>query len=429
MKNLRLIIFSIVFLATVVMSVKLYLVESDRRHIQEDIIELSMVKYGLFNVDEWKKVVAAVVTAKVEELDLTDANRAEMRKRITDLLTTIINDLEQSFKRENEGSVKGFFKKQGASFLDIFGNMKRNIPEFTNSIMRFIDDPQNREDLREYILDKIDNYADNTFAETDYTLHDEILKRHNFATRDVAIASLRTELEQIESQKLPYTYSLYILIAILVFSLAVIKRFKQRELAIIIATAFLPLLLGVLLPMIEIDARIAEMRFQLLGEPVAFTDQVIFYKSKSILEVVALMAEQGKPDLLAVGFLVLAFSVLFPFTKLVSSYIYVFNTKSRKRKFLNFMIFKTGKWSMADVMVVAIFMAYIGFSGIVSEQLGQLDSLTKNADILTTNQSSLETGFFMFSAFVLLSLVISQRMGSLRVIENKEVTKPFVFHE
>ena len=84
---------------------------------------------------------------------------------------------------------------------------------------------------------------------------------------------------------------------------------------------------------------------------------------------------------------------------------------------------------MADVMVVAIFMAYIGFSGIVSEQLGQLDSLTKNADILTTNQSSLETGFFMFSAFVLLSLVISQRMGSLRVIENKEVTKPFVFHE
>jgi uncharacterized paraquat-inducible protein A len=33
------------------------------------------------------------------------------------------------------------------------------------------------------------------------------------------------------------------------------------------------------------------------------------------------------------------------------------------------MVFKTGKWSMADVIVVAIFMAYIGFSGIVGEQL------------------------------------------------------------
>lgn len=411
-----------------VMSVKLYLVESERRHVQEDIIELSMVKYGLFNIDEWKKVVATVVTAKVEELDLTDANRAVMRKRITGLLTTIINDLEQSFKRENEGSIKGFFKKQGASFLDIFGNMKRNIPEFTNNIMRFIDDPQNRKDLREYILEKIDNYADDTFAETDYTLHDEILQKHNFSSRDEAIAGLRVQLLEIESHKQPYMYSLYILIIFLIGSLAIVKSFKRKEMAVIIATAFLPLLLGILLPMIEIDARIAEMRFQLLGEPVTFTDQVIFYKSKSILEVVELMAQQGKPDLLAVGFLVLAFSVLFPFTKLVSSLIFVFKIESRNRKFLNFMIFKTGKWSMADVMVVAIFMAYIGFSGIVSEQLGQLDSLTKNADILTTNQSSLETGFFMFSAFVLLSLVISQRMGSFKLNDNKKITEPFVFH-
>lgn len=411
------------------MSVKLFQVESERRHIQEDIVELSMVKYGLFNIDEWKKVVATVVTAKVEELDLTDANRAEMRKRITGLLTTIINDLEQSFKRENEGSVKGFFKKQGASFLDIFGNMKRNIPEFTNNIMRFIDDPQNRKDLREYILEKIDNYADDTFAETDYTLHDEILTRHNFSSRDRAIAALRGQLGEVQSQKLPYTYSLYILILFLIFILVIVKNLKRKELAVIIATAFLPLLLGILLPMIEIDARIAEMRFQLLGEPVVFTDQVIFYKSKSILEVVELMAQQGKPDLLAVGFLVLAFSVLFPVTKLVSSLIFVYNAKSRSRKFLNFMIFKTGKWSMADVMVVAIFMAYIGFSGIVSEQLGQLDSLTKNADILTTNQSSLETGFFMFSAFVMLSLVISQRMGGLKVIDKEKITKPFILHE
>ncbi len=69
---------------------------------------------------------------------------------------------------------------------------------------------------------------------------------------------------------------------------------------------------------------------------------------------------------------------------------------------------------MADVMVVAIFMSYIGFSGIVSEQLGQLEGLAKNADILTTNQSSLQTGFFMFAAFVLLSLAISQRIADLR---------------
>ena len=410
MKHLR---FSVLFglvLFSLAVSFKLFHIESSRRVIQEDLIELSKVKYGLFNIDEWKKVVAEVVTAKVQELELTDANRSEMRKRINDLLTTVITDLESSFKRENEGSFKGFFKNAGAGFLDIFGNMKRNIPEFTNQIIRFIDDPQNRQDLREYILEKIDNYADSTFAETDYTLHDEILARYDLGSREQTVAELRGRADALQAEKQPYGYALYAILLLLMIALFTVKNITRKELTVVIATAFLPLILGILLPMIEIDARISEMRFQLLGEQVRFSDQVIFYKSKSILEVVELMADQGKPDLLAVGFLVLAFSVLFPLCKLISSLIFLSRKGRRNNKFLNFMIFKTGKWSMADVMVVAIFMSYIGFSGIVSEQLGQLEGLAKNADILTTNQSSLQTGFFMFAAFVLFSLSISQRM-------------------
>ena len=397
-------------LVSIVLSVQLYRVESERRTLQEDIIELSKVKYGLFNVDEWKEVVARVVTAKVQELELTDANRSEMRKRITKLLTTIITDLEGSFKRENEGSFKGFFKNAGASFLDIFGNMKRNIPEFTNQIMRFIEDKNNREDLRNYILEKVENYADSTFAETDYTLHNKILAKYHKDTREEALVALRFEVNELHLKKKPYANALYAIMVVMILSVLFLKNINSNELSVVVFTAVLPLILGVLLPMIEIDARIAEMSFRLLGEPVVFTDQVIFFKSKSILEVVELMAQQGKPDLLVVGFMVLAFSVLFPFSKLVSSLVFLLNPKNREMKFLNFMIFKTGKWSMADVMVVAIFMSYIGFSGIVSEQLGQLEGLAKKADILTTNQSSLQTGFFMFAAFVLLSLVISQRM-------------------
>jgi uncharacterized paraquat-inducible protein A len=74
------------------------------------------------------------------------------------------------------------------------------------------------------------------------------------------------------------------------------------------------------------------------------------------------------------------------------------------------MVFKTGKWSMADVMVVAIFMSYIGFSGILTEQLGQLEGLTNKIDILTTNKSSLQIGFFLFTSFVILSLLVSQKL-------------------
>jgi hypothetical protein len=65
---------------------------------------------------------------------------------------------------------------------------------------------------------------------------------------------------------------------------------------------------------------------------------------------------------------------------------------------------------MADVMVVAIFMAYIGFEGLISEQLRQLDRLAQSMSVLTTNQTNLQVGFYMFTSFVILSLLVSHRL-------------------
>ena len=65
---------------------------------------------------------------------------------------------------------------------------------------------------------------------------------------------------------------------------------------------------------------------------------------------------------------------------------------------------------MADVLVVAIFMSYIGFSGILTEQLNQLENLSSKMDILTTNKSSLQIGFFAFTSFALLSLLMTNKL-------------------
>jgi hypothetical protein len=46
--------------------------------------------------------------------------------------------------------------------------------------------------------------------------------------------------------------------------------------------------------MLEIDARISELQFKLMGEQVSFEEQMIFYQSKSILDVVTLLL-QSKP--------------------------------------------------------------------------------------------------------------------------------------
>ena len=69
---------------------------------------------------------------------------------------------------------------------------------------------------------------------------------------------------------------------------------------------------------------------------------------------------------------------------------------------------------MADVFVIAIIMAFIGFEGIVTDQLSHLKNAYESVDILTTNNSSVLFGFFSFTAFVIVSIAISHRIHKER---------------
>jgi hypothetical protein len=273
-----------------------------------------------------------------------------------------------------------------------------------------MEDEENRENLKVWIRNKIDEYADQTFAETDYKLHNYILVKHHYETREAAIDGLISKVEDSKEQKQGYfiiTGLLFAIILTILFAKVVSSKWTILLAAIY---ALILLALGVMLPMIEIDARISELSFTLLGEPILFENQILFYKNKSIVEVVGLLMEQGKIDLILVALLVFLFSVLFPLSKLIATAFYILKKEARELSSVQFLVFKTGKWSMADVMVVAIFMAYIGFSGIVAEQLSQLENISGTIDILTTNESKLNEGFFLFTGFVVMSLFVSQRM-------------------
>jgi hypothetical protein len=273
-----------------------------------------------------------------------------------------------------------------------------------------MNDPKNRRAVREFIVKKMRDYADNTFSKIDYSTHNEILAKYDYRDRSDAIKGLTAQIKTLNDGGKPYESGVLIIAAFIGLYIIVSKRLSKNEFIVVTAGCFVLLIIGLLLPMIEIDARIATMGFNLLGEEVMFKDQVLYYKSKSILEVVRLMVTQGRIDLICVGVLVLTFSILFPVAKSVSSVLYVFSNNLKSNRFIKFMVFKTGKWSMADVMVVAIFMAYIGFAGIITEQLKQLESLAQNVDILTTNKSALQAGFFSFTAFSVMSLLIAHKL-------------------
>jgi len=257
----------------------------------------------------------------------------------------------------------------------------------------------------------VNEYTDKTFSKINYSEYNLILSKYNFKNRDEALIALNSTINNIDKQSRPYEISLLFLALLTGLCIILTKVISKNEFLTITFICFSFLVTGLLLPMIEIDARISKFNFTLFNEPVSFNDQILYYKSKSILEVVQLMVNQKRIDMIFVGFLVLAFSVLFPISKLISSVVYIYTTKLKSNRFIQFMVFKIGKWSMADVMVIAIFMAYIGFSGIITEQLKQIETMAANLDILTTNKSSLMFGFFSFTSFVILSLLLSYKLG------------------
>lgn len=398
-----------------------YRIENEKRAIKADSIELSDIKYGMFNVDAWEEQFAEIITKKLKELKLTEDDRKEARQKIQTFLYESIDKFETSYKAENDKKADfGFsLKNFGADFFEIFGELKQHVPVITEDILDFLENDENRDNIKKYILEQINSYTDGTFQKIDYTTYNNILSKYDAQTGVDCKTLIATKLEEIsENQKITNS----VLVIAFLYILMIIffdKNQTNLKITLYVLAALHLLILGVFLPMIDIDARISSMELQLMGEPISFKDQVLYYKSKSIMEVASIMLSQGKTKVMLVGILVVLFSVIFPVSKLISSVLLVFKRSLKDNKIVRFLVFKSGKWSMADVLVVAIFMAYIGFTGIISSQLGQLENGIQSLDILTTNKSELQNGFFFFMGFVILSIFISQTVQKMIKLQEK----------
>src|SRR6187402_683002 len=120
MEKSKLPILSMLLTAMLFVSLNIYNKEQKKRMIKEDLIELSKIKYGLFNVDEWKQILASIISKKVEEFNFEGSNRDHMRKEISNFLYKQIDQFEHRFREQNSGSISGFFRNSVASLTGGF---------------------------------------------------------------------------------------------------------------------------------------------------------------------------------------------------------------------------------------------------------------------------------------------------------------------
>jgi hypothetical protein len=389
----------------------IYTLSEKRAELKRDYSEVNDIYNGLLSVNIWRDNITEIVSLQIEGFELNKMQQDTMRKEINKILHALVSQADQMIN-EKQKKLKGKVAKFAYNnFVDL-EKLRARIPEFSQTIINEINKPRSKQRLKFLVKDKLEDFAsetrDSIIVQSDY---EKTLAKYNVSDPAVFNAVVSQKEAALQDKSYKFMYWILGIMGLFLAVWAWIRNYRLLYTPMFILSVLLALIVlvtGLLAPMIEIDARIQEINFYLVGKNIQFHDQVLFYQSKSILDVVHILINTGKVDSVLVGILILVFSVIFPITKLVSTEIYLLGTERWKRsKVIRFFAFKSGKWSMADVMVVAIFMAYIGFKGILDSQLEFMNMDTSSLTSIATNKTALQPGFILFIAYVLFGLILS----------------------
>lgn len=385
---------------------------AQRQHRSHDLAELYNIKYGLFNADVWKEKAADLLRKKIEAFSLDADNRAMVQNAVEYGLGRMVDELDSFLIKDKDSNhwtskLKGFLSDVAL----VPENLRAQIPSLSEKVMLELDKETVQASLKNYLHKQIAELMNEADKTLDKRALEHIRTHYGYDSIEACSEGLAREILRLQNQIWCYTLWVLVLAFLAFLSWWLSPKISNFHFYTLILLSFVLLVGGISTPMIDIDARIAELYFKLLGEEIRFENQIIFFQSKSIMDVVWLLIANGDIQTAFVGLLIFVFSILFPVSKLIASGVSLRRIQLVKHNYLvRFLVLKSGKWSMADVMVVAIFMAFIGFRGILRSQLGQLDKL-KQVEILTTHEyTALQPGFLLFTAFCLASLFLAVEM-------------------
>ena len=385
------------------------------RDFKADYAVLHSTTYGIFNSDIWTQKVTKIVDTKIESFNLNINNKEEIKGYIKTIINTLVLEAERVVKERNKGK-RGFFdsligstKQMITDSIIDFKDLRKRVPEFTDAVMSEVEKPENQARAKALLREKLKEFMQEKFKKTtDMTAYNTVIKKYN--TKDAKKCNTILD-NHIHSIRIALEKTMYLMLGtttIIIFLILLQGTLNSLSLIILSFTTITLLISGIMLPMLDIEAKIAQLSFTILDKPILFDNQILFFQSKSISDLVQLLLESHRIKMKFVGILLVLFSIIFPTLKLIATYMYYYSTNIiGNNPMIRFFALRSTKWSMADVFVVSIFMAYLGLDGVVSSELKHLEAKAIPMNIITTNGSHLEVGFFLFLGFVLTSFVLS----------------------
>jgi len=392
---------------------RLHLLSNQQEQLKEDYSTLNNITFGLFSVDQWRDKIADIINHQVKNFSLTEKQKEDLQVEVEQILHSLINKAVAMINKPQK-SLGGKLKKAAFNAFVNTGKIQAQVPSFARTIIAKVNNPASKARLSDLATSKLNQLEHQTFDSTE-TAHTKVTRYmyQKYRVNSPAEFNKKLDIALSDIRVTTYACSFAMLGCIVVVLLIwwLLRRMVELHATLFIMSllfAFILLAVGLTASMIEVDARIKTLNFTLLGEKVVFENQVLFFQSKSILDVVKVLVSQPKADSVLVGILILVFSIVFPCSKLIATGIHLLSKrKIAENKFIKYFAFKSGKWSMADVMVIAILMTYIGLNGILESQLSNLNIHNNFLTTITTNNTALQPGYIIFVGFVLYGLVLS----------------------
>ena len=375
---------------------KVHTLSQTQQKIRTDYASANNITFGLLSVSRWRDQLQGVISNEIQNFDLSPDQRKNLQVEIETILNSLIDKVVTSIEE-----------------------LHSQVPEYARAIIAQVENPASKKRLKSVAQSKMQQLGQDTYDSS----RDQQLKVISTIYAKYHVAdengfNNKTDVLLNITEHASYMYVLGMFVCLLI--ILILWRFLRNStdlyatlFMLSVIAAFIVLLVGLTTTMIEVDARIKSLNFYLLGTHITFNNQVLFFQSKSIVEVVRILIRTGRVDSIIVGVLLLCFSVLFPLGKLICASIYMLDKPWAKNKVVHFFAFKSGKWSMADVMVVGIMMTYIGFNGILESQLSALNIRNESLVSITTNNTSLQPGYIVFVGFVIFGLILSQILKNI----------------
>lgn len=392
---------------------RLYMLSARQEQIKEDYSMSNNITFGLFSVDQWRDRISEVVNGQVSDYHMTAAQKkalqAQIEQQLHSLVTKTVAEINQPQK-----TIGGKLKKMAFNTMVNADDIQAQVPAFSKTIIDKVSSPASTRRLKRMATSKLtqlENQTHDSTAAANYEVTKYLYKKYHVADPVAYNKEISSQLTAIRTTTYNYAYAMLgCVLAALSLWWLMRKQVHLQTTLFVMALLFAAILLtvGVTASIIEVDARIQSLNFMLMGQKVAFENQVLFFQSKSIWGIVQVLIKQPKPDAVLIGILIMVFIILLPVLRMLARGIHLLSPKEfAQNKVLRYLAFESGKWDMSDVMVVGILMTYIGLNGILKSQLSNLNIHNSFLTTVTNNNTSLQPGYFIFVGYVLFAVLLS----------------------